>query len=130
MWWSSLLPSLMKFKEVLLVLFSVTCFTLGGGYIFTKATDNFTSALDKKTEEITSLKLKNVVLQSSLDDCKKAVNDQNTKIKELEVTQPDFEKIKAELEKKYKKRNIPTKDANCEQKVKYYEERAYESSKN
>lgn len=128
--WTTLLPSLMKFKEILLVLFSVTCFTIGGGYIFTKATDKFTVALDKKTEEITSLKLKNVVLQSSLDDCKKAVDEQNTKIKDLEVHKPNLEQIKADLEKKYKNRTIPTKDAKCEQKVKYYEERAYESSKN
>ena len=126
--WTTLLPSLMKFKEILLVLFSVTCFTIGGGYIFTKATDKFTVALDKKTEEITSLKLKNVVLQSSLDDCKKAVSDQNAKIKELEVQQPNLDQIKADLEKKYKKRTLPTKDAKCEQKVQYYEERAYESS--
>nr|WP_314469208.1 hypothetical protein [uncultured Campylobacter sp.] len=84
----------------------------------------------KKTEK--ELALKEAALQVSaanLGECNTRIDFQNEKIKALSVKPPDVAETKERVVTKFKKIEVPVKDAECERKLRYYEELINEAGK-
>jgi len=89
-------------------------------------------AKDKLEKEKTKLALKEAALQVSaanLGECNTRIDFQNEKIKALSVKPPDIVKTQERVVTKFQKIEVPIKDAQCEKKLKFYEELINEAGK-
>ena len=87
---------------------------------------------DKLEKEQTKLALKEAESQiyaANLGECNTRVDLQNEKIKALSVKPPDVVKTQERVVTKFKKIEVPVKDAECERKLRYYEELINEAGK-
>ncbi len=78
------------------------------------------------------LAIKEAALQVSaanLSECNTRIDFQNEKIKALTVKPPDVVKTQERVVTKFKKIEVPVKDAQCEKKLKFYEELINEAGK-
>lgn len=66
---------------------------------------------------------------ANLSECNTRIDFQNEKIKALTVKPPDVVKTQERVVTKFKKIEIPVKDAQCEKKLKFYEELINEAGK-
>ena len=89
-------------------------------------------AKDKLEKAEMQLALKEAALQVSaanLSECNTRIDFQNEKIKALTVKPPDVVKTQERVVTKFKKIEVPVKDAQCEKKLKFYEELINEAGK-
>ena len=90
------------------------------------------NAKDKLEKAEMQLALKEAALQVSaanLGECNTRIDFQNEKIKGLSVKPPDIVKTQERVVTKFKKIEVPIKDAECERKLRYYEELINEAGK-
>lgn len=66
---------------------------------------------------------------ANLSECNTRIDFQNEKIKALTVKPPDVVKTQERVVTKFKKIEVPIKDAQCEKKLKFYEELINEAGK-
>ena len=64
-----------------------------------------------------------------MGECNTRIDLQNEKIKALTVKPPDVVKTQERVVTKFKKIEVPVKDAQCEKKLKFYEELINEAGK-
>ena len=69
------------------------------------------------------------VSAANLSECNTRIDFQNEKIKALTVKPPDVVKTQERVVTKFKKIEVPVKDAQCEKKLKFYEELINEAGK-
>ena len=89
-------------------------------------------AKDKLEKEQTKLALKEAESQiyaANLGECNTRIDFQNEKIKALSVKPPDVVKTQERIVTKFQKIEVPIKDAQCEKKLKFYEELINEAGK-
>ena len=89
-------------------------------------------AKDKLEKEQTKLALKeaeNQIYAANLGECNTRIDFQNEKIKALTVKPPDVVKTQERVVTKFQKIEVPIKDAQCEKKLKFYEELINEAGK-
>ena len=89
-------------------------------------------AKDKLEKEQTKLALKEAESQiyaANLGECNMRIDLQNEKIKALSVKPPDVVKTQERVVTKFQKIEVPVKDAQCEKKLKFYEELINEAGK-
>ena len=89
-------------------------------------------AKDKLEKEQTKLALKEAESQiyaANLGECNTRIDFQNEKIKALSVKPPDIVKTQERVVTKFQKIEVPIKDAQCEKKLKFYEELINEAGK-
>lgn len=89
-------------------------------------------AKDKLEKEQTKLALKeaaNQIYAANLGECNTRIDFQNEKIKALSVKPPDVVKTQERVVTKFQKIEVPVKDAQCEKKLKFYEELINEAGK-
>ena len=87
---------------------------------------------DKLEKEQTKLALKEAESQiyaANLGECNTRIDFQNEKIKALTVKPPDVVKTQERVVTKFQKIEEPIKDAQCEKKLKFYEELINEAGK-
>lgn len=87
---------------------------------------------DKLEKAEMKLALKEAAIQVSaanLGECNTRIDFQNEKIKALSVKPPDVVKTQERVTTKFKKIEVPVKDAQCEKKLKFYEELINEAGK-
>ena len=87
---------------------------------------------DKLEKAEMQLALKEAAIQVSvanLGECNTRIDFQNEKIKALTVKPPDVVKTQERVVTKFKKIEVPVKDAQCEKKLKFYEELINEAGK-
>ena len=90
------------------------------------------NAKDKLEKAEMQLALKEAAIQVSaanLGECNTRIDFQNEKIKALTVKPPDVVKTQERVVTKFKKIEVPVKDAQCEKKLKFYEELINEAGK-
>lgn len=66
---------------------------------------------------------------ANLSECNTRIDFQNEKIKALTIKPPDVVKTQERVVTKFKKIEVPVKDAQCEKKLKFYEELINEAGK-
>ena len=66
---------------------------------------------------------------ANLSECNAKIDLQNEKIKALTIKPPDVVKTQERVVTKFKKIEVPVKDAQCEKKLKFYEELINEAGK-
>ena len=66
---------------------------------------------------------------ANLSECNTRIDFQNEKIKALTVKPPDIVKTQERVVTKFQKIEVPVKDAECERKLRYYEELINEAGK-
>lgn len=69
------------------------------------------------------------IASSNLFECNMRIDLQNEKIKALSIKPPDVVKTQDRVVTKFKKIEVPVKDAQCEKKLKFYEELINEAGK-
>ena len=87
---------------------------------------------DKLEKAEMQLALKEAAIQVSaanLGECNTRIDFQNEKIKALSVKPPDVVATQERVVTKFKKIEVPVKDAECEKKLKFYEELINEAGK-
>ena len=87
---------------------------------------------DKLEKAEMQLALKEAAIQVSaanLGECNTRIDFQNEKIKALSVKPPDVAETKERVVTKFQKIEVPIKDAECERKLRYYEELINEAGK-
>ena len=84
----------------------------------------------KKTEKELALKeAESQIYAANLSECNLRIDLQNEKIKALSVKPPDVVKTQERIVTKFQKIEVPVKDAQCEKKLKFYEELINEAGK-
>ena len=89
-------------------------------------------AKDKLEKAEMQLALKEAAIQVSaanLGECNTRIDFQNEKIKALSVKPTDVAETKEHVVTKFQKIEVPVKDAECERKLRYYEELINEAGK-
>ena len=89
-------------------------------------------AKDRLEKEQTKLALKEAESQiyaANLGECNTRIDLQNEKIKTLSIKPPDVVKTQERVVTKFKKIEVPIKDAECEKKLKFYKELMNEAGK-
>lgn len=76
---------------------------------------------DKLQGEILKLNAKSAICESDNAALKTAIDAQNTKISELQASAPRVEIVEKEVAK-VERVEVPVKDANCERKLRFYED--------
>ncbi|WP_314990867.1 hypothetical protein [uncultured Campylobacter sp.] len=87
---------------------------------------------DKLEKAEMQLALKEAAIQvaaARLGECNTRIDFQNEKIKALSVKPPDIVKTQERVVTKFQKIEVPVKDAQCEKKLKFYEELVNEAGK-
>lgn len=87
---------------------------------------------DKLEKAEMQLALKEAAIQVSaanLSECNTRIDFQNEKIKALTIKPPDVVKTQERVVTKFKKIEVPVKDAECEKKLRFYEELINEAGK-
>ena len=76
---------------------------------------------DKLQSEILQLTAKSAICEGDNAALKTAIDAQNSKISELQASTPRVEIVEKEVSK-VERVEIPVKDANCERKLRFYED--------
>lgn len=83
-----------------------------------------------QTQKELAIKEANLQISAAnLSECNTRIDFQNEKIKALAVKPPDVAETKERVVTKFKKIEVPVKDAQCEKKLKFYEELINEAGK-
>ena len=85
--------------------------------------------LDQAQKELAIKEANLQISAANLSECNTRIDFQNEKIKALTVKPPDVVKTQERVVTKFKKIEIPVKDAQCEKKLKFYEELINEAGK-
>nr|DAE82653.1 MAG TPA: Protein of unknown function (DUF2570) [Caudoviricetes sp.] len=105
---------------------------LGLGVEIWKLRDDIKEAKAGLAQAQKELAIKEAAIQVSaanLSECNTRIDFQNEKIKALTIKPPDVVKTQERVVTKFKKIEIPVKDAQCEKKLKFYEELINEAGK-
>lgn len=85
--------------------------------------------LDQAQKELAIKEAALQVSAANLSECNTRIDFQNEKIKALTVKPPDVVATQERVVTKFKKIEVPVKDAQCEKKLKFYEELINEAGK-
>ena len=119
-------------KLWLIVIGALAGVMLGLGIEIWKLRDDIKEAKAQLAQAQKELAIKEANLQISaanLSECNTRIDFQNEKIKALSVKPPDVVKTQERVVTKFQKIEIPVKDAQCEKKLKFYEELINEAGK-
>ena len=119
-------------KLWLIVIGALAGVMLGLGIEIWKLRDDIKEAKAQLAQAQKELAIKEANLQISaanLSECNTRIDFQNEKIKALTIKPPDVVKTQERVVTKFKKIEIPVKDAQCEKKLKFYEELINEAGK-
>ena len=119
-------------KLWLIVIGALAGVMLGLGIEIWKLRDDIKEAKAGLETAQKELAIKEAALQVSaanLGECNTRIDLQNEKIKALTVKPPDVVKTQERVVTKFKKIEVPVKDAQCEKKLKFYEELINEAGK-
>ena len=119
-------------KLWLIVIGALAGVMLGLGIEIWKLRDDIKEAKAELAQAQKELAIKEANLQISaanLSECNARIDFQNEKIKALAVKPPDVVKTQERVVTKFKKIEVPVKDAQCEKKLKFYEELINEAGK-
>ena len=84
----------------------------------------------KKTEKELALKeAESQIYAANVSECNMRIDLQNAKFEALEAKKQDVAETKERVVTKFKKIEVPVKDAECERKLRYYEELINEAGK-
>ena len=119
-------------KLWLIVIGALAGVMLGLGIEIWKLRGDVKEAKAELAQAQKELAIKEANLQISaanLSECNTRIDFQNEKIKALTVKPPDVVKTQERVVTKFKKIEVPVKDAQCEKKLKFYEELINEAGK-
>nr|DAF34735.1 MAG TPA: Protein of unknown function (DUF2570) [Bacteriophage sp.] len=119
-------------KLWLIVIGALAGVMLGLGIEIWKLKDDIKEAKAGLAQAQKELAIKEANLQISaanLSECNTRIDFQNEKIKALTIKPPDVVKTQERVVTKFKKIEVPVKDAQCEKKLKFYEELINEAGK-
>lgn len=119
-------------KLWLIVIGALAGVMLGLGVEIWKLKDDIKEAkagLDQAQKELAIKEAAIQVSAANLSECNTRIDFQNEKIKALTIKSPDVVKMQERVVTKFKKIEIPVKDAQCEKKLKFYEELINEAGK-
>lgn len=119
-------------KLWLIVIGALAGVMLGLGIEIWKLRDDIKEAKAGLAQAQKELAIKEAAIQVSaanLSECNTRIDFQNEKIKALTIKPPDVVKTQERVVTKFKKIEIPVKDAQCEKKLKFYEELINEAGK-
>ena len=119
-------------KLWLIVIGALAGVMLGLGVEIWKLKSDIKDAKAELAQAQKELAIKEAALQVSaanLGECNTRIDFQNEKIKALTVKPPDVVKTQERVVTKFKKIEVPVKDAQCEKKLKFYEELINEAGK-
>jgi hypothetical protein len=119
-------------KLWLIVIGALAGIMLGLGVEIWKLRDDIKEAKAGLAQAQKELAIKEAAIQVSaanLSECNTRIDFQNEKIKALTVKPPDVVKTQERVVTKFKKIEVPVKDAQCEKKLKFYEELINEAGK-
>lgn len=119
-------------KLWLIVIGALAGIMLGLGVEIWKLKDDIKEAkagLDQAQKELAVKEAALQISAANLSECNTRIDFQNKKIKALAVKPPDVVKTQERVVTKFKKIEVPVKDAQCEKKLKFYEELINEAGK-
>lgn len=119
-------------KLWLIVIGALAGVMLGLGIEIWKLRDDIKEAkagLDQAQKELAIKEANLQISAANLSECNMRIDLQNEKIKALAVKPPDVAETKERVVTKFKKIEVPVKDAQCEKKLKFYEELINEAGK-
>jgi hypothetical protein len=87
------------------------------------------AGLDQAQKELAIKEANLQISAANLSECNTRIDFQNEKIKALTVKPPDVVATQERVVTKFKKIEVPVKDAQCEKKLKFYEELINEAGK-
>ena len=119
-------------KLWLIIIGALAGIMLGLGVEIWKLRDDIKEAKAGLAQAQKELAIKEAAIQVSaanLSECNTRIDFQNEKIKALTIKPPDVVKTQERVVTKFKKIEIPVKDAQCEKKLKFYEELINEAGK-
>ena len=119
-------------KLWLIVIGALAGIMLGLGIEIWKLRDDIKEAkagLDQAQKELAIKEANLQISAANLSECNTRIDFQNEKIKALTVKPPDVVKTQERVVTKFKKIEVPVKDAECEKKLKFYEELINEAGK-
>lgn len=103
---------------------------LNGALSSAKAeTQDVKDNLEKEQTKLALKEAESQIYAANLSECNTRIDFQNEKIKALTVKPPDVVKTQERVVTKFKKIEVPVKDAQCEKKLKFYEELVNEAGK-
>lgn len=119
-------------KLWLIVIGALAGVMLGLGIEIWKLRDDIKDAKAGLAQAQKELAIKEAAIQVSaanLSECNTRIDFQNEKIKALTIKPPDVVKTQERVVTKFKKIEVPVKDAQCKKKLKFYEELINEAGK-
>ena len=119
-------------KLWLVVIGALAGVMLGLGVEIWKLKDDIKEAKAQLAQAQKELAIKEAAIQISaanLSECNTRIDFQNEKIKALTVKTADVAATQERVVTKFKKIEVPVKDAQCEKKLKFYEELINEAGK-
>ena len=119
-------------KLWLIVIGALAGVMLGLGIEIWKLRDDIKDAkagLDQAQKELAIKEAAIQVSAANLSECNTRIDFQNEKIKALTIKPPDVVKTQERVVTKFQKIEVPIKDAECERKLRYYEELINEAGK-
>lgn len=119
-------------KLWLIVIGALAGIMLGLGIEIWKLRDDIKEAkagLDQAQKELAIKEANLQISAANLSECNTRIDFQNEKIKALTVKPPDVVATQERVVTKFKKIEVPVKDAQCEKKLKFYEELINEAGK-
>lgn len=94
------------------------------------ALDSIKAELKESESKLTLKEATNQIYAANVSECNARIDLQNEKIKTLSLQKPpDVVKTKERVVTKFQKIEVPVKDAQCEKKLKFYEELMNEAGK-
>nr|DAK18656.1 MAG TPA: Type II secretion system, protein M [Caudoviricetes sp.] len=103
---------------------------LNGALSSAKAeTQDTKDKLEKEQAKLALKEAESQIYAANLSECNTRIDFQNEKIKALSVKPPDVVATQERVVTKFKKIEVPIKDAECERKLRYYEELINEAGK-
>lgn len=119
-------------KLWLIVIGALAGVMLGLGVEIWKLKDDVKEAkagLDQAQKELAIKEANLQISAANLSECNTRIDFQNEKIKALTIKPPDVVKTQERVVTKFQKIEVPIKDAQCEKKLKFYEELINEAGK-
>ena len=119
-------------KLWLIVIGALAGVMLGLGIEIWKLRDDIKEAkagLETAQKELAIKEANLQISAANLSECNTRIDFQNEKIKALTIKPPDVVKTQERVVTKFKKIEVPVKDAQCEKKLKFYEELINEAGK-
>lgn len=119
--WSKILGFLANSKTIIVI------FSLAAGALVTLLVTQYIeikslqSSLDKASEKVLVAKLQAEVSKNNLDGCRTSLNEQNKALEQTKVDLAEVYKKKEIVKTHIEYIKVPTRNAECEAKLKYYE---------